>query len=1223
MKNLKLILIASLLFSSLNGNAQWQSYLNIMDSLQVSNDPGSTYLQYLQSMIDSTELDTAESGVGKQLRRSFGFWSDRLPRGEGIMDPLRKYCQAQIAVNPYPCLPKVGDFNGNWENTGPKITNQASGLVMDILLEDQNNYWVGVQFGGLWRVTNGNWNCVTDNILPAGTGVESIVRSPFDSDELYFGTHVDGPGPRDAIAWAYGHGMWKSTNNGSAWTLQTSPGVLDDFSRVSFITYCPNLLTTNQEMMLAVELEPTYPTIGNKLLQKIGAGVWTNITPVGLPPLNVTRIVFPPDQPGVFYISTDAAPSMIAYVYKFTYNTTTGVVGPPIVIANSTTLHQFNFVPNPLAPFYETTNITSAFRYDLAYVGGGKMYIGAAGQNFKEGCWNMLEYQSTAANLPLVPLTSTLISMQLVNNQTRHFMNLAVSSISPNILYCGGLRPFYVSKPVGTNVWVKTDIAYAGQNDYHDDTRCVKILTSVNSNPLGSNDIVFWGNDGGVSMTNGSTCINKNGSNFLTQQIYDVDVSTAGKKRIAAAMHNRMYNTTNNPNLWQNQAQGDGFNSIYDDRTPHDNQQILYYNGNSDPNPGINAGYWDGFVHNNTNAVNNGVPMISPTVANWERSGRSFLFPHGFADDKMYMANRNLFVSQPNSYNPFINTTINGALPGTSTLMYNNCRAIALAPSMPDDRQYFAFKYIHQSPPLPAQSNRKLFVKYQGVWKNITEWPIKGNDRTILDLAVDDNNPDRVFVSLGGVNHGNPGLMRVLVGEFDPIVNTWVFNDMSQGLTELPVVSLVYQHGSDDIIYAGTDAGVYRWDKPLGCWVKFNGTPSGDPMPNVLVHDLEIDYCARKLVMGSYGRGVWETDLYEPAVIPGNTDIITTNTTWGNLTTPTTKYIKGSILIQAPATLTIEGTPNMTTNSSNTTIFMPKYGEIRVEKGAKLVVNGAHITNDCIKNWHGIYAFGDGTQPQVITSGLDAHHGIVEMNKAIIENAEDALNNYGGIDNPNNGGIFLINDSKFYNNMRSVAMLNYFNVNGGVLLPDLSLFQRNTFVVDDNIKDPFLAHVTMWAVRGVGFESNSFINLQNAQTHHREAIYTIDASYKATSNTFTGFYKAIESSQFNFSPPAMLHPIEIGDNHFNENEISIHLKSLNYPRILGNIINVGKKQTPIAPGQTQYFSLGTKMESVSRFKYRYNQHIMAYPPTSGLGQYTAGTEVYNTGANEENIEEND
>jgi len=66
----------------------------------------------------------------------------------------------------------------------------------------------------------------------------------------------------------------------------------------------------------------------------------------------------------------------------------------------------------------------------------------------------------------------------------------------------------------------------------------------------------------------------------------------------------------------------------------------------------------------------------------------------------------------------------------------------------------------------------------------------------------------------------------------------------------------VYENGTSEALYAGTDVGVYYRDASLTEWIPFN-----NKLPNVIVNDLEIHYNAdsNTLLAGTFGRGVWES----------------------------------------------------------------------------------------------------------------------------------------------------------------------------------------------------------------------------------------------------------------------------------------------------------------------------------------------------------------------------
>ena len=64
--------------------------------------------------------------------------------------------------------------------------------------------------------------------------------------------------------------------------------------------------------------------------------------------------------------------------------------------------------------------------------------------------------------------------------------------------------------------------------------------------------------------------------------------------------------------------------------------------------------------------------------------------------------------------------------------------------------------------------------------------------------------------------------------------------------------------------FVGTDSGVWFSENDGANWL-----PLGTGFPNVVVYDLEIQQAARKLVVTTYGRGTWETDLPQPTGFAG------------------------------------------------------------------------------------------------------------------------------------------------------------------------------------------------------------------------------------------------------------------------------------------------------------------------------------------------------------------
>ncbi|MBX7051164.1 MAG: hypothetical protein K1X54_03920 [Flavobacteriales bacterium] len=89
------------------------------------------------------------------------------------------------------------------------------------------------------------------------------------------------------------------------------------------------------------------------------------------------------------------------------------------------------------------------------------------------------------------------------------------------------------------------------------------------------------------------------------------------------------------------------------------------------------------------------------------------------------------------------------------------------------------------------------------------------------------------------------------------------FTNVSFNLPNVPINASVIDKESPHLdLYVGTDVGVFIFNEDLAAWEYF-----GEGLPNTSVTDLEIQYSSRKLRAGTFGRGIWENDLFsEPGV---------------------------------------------------------------------------------------------------------------------------------------------------------------------------------------------------------------------------------------------------------------------------------------------------------------------------------------------------------------------
>jgi hypothetical protein len=85
------------------------------------------------------------------------------------------------------------------------------------------------------------------------------------------------------------------------------------------------------------------------------------------------------------------------------------------------------------------------------------------------------------------------------------------------------------------------------------------------------------------------------------------------------------------------------------------------------------------------------------------------------------------------------------------------------------------------------------------------------------------------------------------------------WSNYSGALPNVPINCIVYQNGTNEGLYIGTDVGVFYTDGTMTDWITYQ-----TGLPNVVVTELEISYNNNKLWAGTFGRGLWNTDLFVP-----------------------------------------------------------------------------------------------------------------------------------------------------------------------------------------------------------------------------------------------------------------------------------------------------------------------------------------------------------------------
>jgi len=119
----------------------------------------------------------------------------------------------------------------------------------------------------------------------------------------------------------------------------------------------------------------------------------------------------------------------------------------------------------------------------------------------------------------------------------------------------------------------------------------------------------------------------------------------------------------------------------------------------------------------------------------------------------------------------------------------------------------------------------------------------------INSIAVHPNDPKTVYVTMDGYSNGSKVYKTTDGGD------NWT--NISGTLPNIPALSIVIDDNSTNSLYLGMDMGVYYTDDNQTDWIPFN-----NGIPNVTARTLEIHPTLGKIRLATWGRGLWESDLY-------------------------------------------------------------------------------------------------------------------------------------------------------------------------------------------------------------------------------------------------------------------------------------------------------------------------------------------------------------------------
>lgn len=614
-------------------------------------------------------------------------------------------------------------------------------------------------------------------------------------------------------------GLWKSTNNGATWTTTTDQIASLGVSDIAINPVSPNIMYISTGDF---DGAPTGFSQGDSksigVLKSIDGGATWNTTGLSWTTSQsrfISKLLINPLNPVEVFAFTSVG------IYRTRNSGTTWSLVTPGYYKDA------EYKPGDTTTIY-AANSSNLYRS----TNGGQSF---SNTTFASG-FKQIRIAVTAAdpNYVYIVGTSSTDAFGGLVRSTNSAATFSTMSTTPNIL--GGTQAWYDlsigASPTnkdelvvggidiwrstnGGSTWTQRTFGYGGGPYVHPDQHDAVYENGTN---------IWLAHDGGVdrSTNNGSTWTSVNG-NMNIAEPYFLGVSALSGTRIVAGLQDNgtiLWNGT----TWSLIKGGDGMECFVD------------WNNNAT----IIGSYVDGAHAKSTNnglSFSNIVTGLTGT-GNWIAP----ITQDPTNPNVFYAGRQDVFKST----NQGASWTQIGALGGSGDVMVINA-----APS--------------NSNVIYAARATQLFKTTNGgsTWTNITTGiPVS----RITDIDIDNTNANNVYVTLSGYTAGN----KVFYSSDGGL--TWT--NYSAGLPNLPANCIVYSKNSPGAIYVGMDYGVYYRELSMSSFIPYN-----TGLPNVWVNDMEIYYPTGKLRAATFGRGMWETDLYsQPGVVPTAFYITTSNT---------------------------------------------------------------------------------------------------------------------------------------------------------------------------------------------------------------------------------------------------------------------------------------------------------------------------------------------------------
>ena len=678
------------------------------------------------------------------------------------------------------------------------------------------------------KSTTADWKSMGPNSSGsgyAGVGrINCIAFHPIDNNTYWIGAPAGG--------------LWVTTNDGNTWTCLTDNNNVLGISDIII----PSDYSTSKTIYIATGDRDAMDNYSIGVLKSTDEGLTWNKTGIEYNLSNrklVNRLLLDPEDNNTLIAATTNG------VFKTTDGgdtwtdklTTDNFIDMEYNTVSFDTLYgstkngKIRISPNGGAAWVTTLTNASGRRIELATTQDNSNIIYAV---MAEGSGGLMGvYRSDNAGMSFSQVYSASTSNLLGwysdgsgdGGQGWYDLSIASSPTDSNTVLIGGVNS-QISTDGGetwscSNCWTSYSVYNKGGHPtVHADKHNLNFR---------SNGDLFECNDGGIylSTNNGLSWIDKT-NGLAISQIYKLGVSQTAEKEIITGLQDNGTKLFSDQ-TWYDVKGGDGTECIID-YTDKNTQYGAYVYGQISRT----KNHWSSNEEIQPTAAGTGA-WVTPYIIDPKDNNTLYA---GYAD--VWKT-----TDQGDSW-----------LKISTISSYEKIRSMAVSPS--------------NSSTLYVADNTHIWKTSNGgtSWSEITNG-LPTNYAYIQYIAVKNNDENTIWIALSGYNS---------YGVYESINGGDSWTNISSGLPQLPAYSIVQDTMTKNTtyLYVGTELGIY-FKKGSDNWVEFN-----TGLPNVKIGEIEIYYdktnhSNSKLRAASYGRGLWESNLYfSPQPIAEFTASVTT-----------------------------------------------------------------------------------------------------------------------------------------------------------------------------------------------------------------------------------------------------------------------------------------------------------------------------------------------------------